>query len=378
MRRLQVISAALNTHCHNDSITLIRPSSSSAKTSNMISSSPLRLWGAENFQYEESPHPSTSLRIPGLTHESFDRDWNPKMTSIMQTSSIARVYAFHTPLPPTSGNEKQTGKTRFFLDWPRLTQEFFTFVSSSEFVMSRALYKKSLKKWPLDMKFTLAHIGTCSIASTSEFFACPDGKTSTASELLWSNTNQFVTVDRATRKATRLPDWYLERYKGKGYMDRGLVVKPFERPAATYAHPSVVQWTDTDNYNHTNWASYVRWATDALHAAIFLQNSGTGASSTRSYSPYQAPNLVSAEESARSALHGITRDIVARGLRKLHISYLRECLQGERVETHVWQDRGGERELVYFSVVRDGEDVCQMKMWYFDALPEEEDDDYPV
>ena len=164
------------------------------------------------------------------------------MTSIMQTSTLARLYAFHTLLP-TCDKEGQTTEKKYFLDWPQLTQEFYTFASSSEFVMSRDLYEKNIRKWPLDMKFTLGNIGTCSVASTSQFFACPiEGETSSCSTPLWSNTIQFVTVDKTTRKPARLPDWYLKKYKGKGYMDRGLVLKPFDRPAATYAHPAVVRF----------------------------------------------------------------------------------------------------------------------------------------
>ncbi|RUS82981.1 hypothetical protein EGW08_009266 [Elysia chlorotica] len=197
-----------------------------------MDSSSRKFWGAENFSYEESPHPSTSLRIPGLTHESFDNTFprNPKITSIMHTSTVAREYANQTPLP--TGDQEQA-KEKYFLDWPLLTQEFFMFASCSEFVMSRALYEKNTRKWPLDMKFTLGNVGACSVATTCDFFALG------GSEPLWTNTNQAVSVDKKTRMPARLPDWFLEKYRGKGHMDRGLIVKPFDRPTATYAHPSV-------------------------------------------------------------------------------------------------------------------------------------------
>ncbi|GFR63092.1 hypothetical protein ElyMa_003595200 [Elysia marginata] len=266
----------------------------SAIKNSVVANSPLKLWNATNFRYEESPHPTVLLRIPGLTHESFDRNWNPKMTSIMQTSSTARVYAFHRVLPAASDKESHDTEERYFLDWPRLTENFYVFASSSEFVMSRALYEKNIRKWPIDMRFTLGNIGNCSVASTSKFYAC-DGDNN---PLLWTNTTQFVTVDKTTRRAARIPDWYLSKYKGKGYMDKGLVVKPFVRPAVTYAHPTVVQWTDTDNYKHTNWASYVCWATDALHAALLLQSP----SLPSHYSPYTTTGD-SLTSTAKAALH---------------------------------------------------------------------------
>ncbi|GFS11581.1 hypothetical protein ElyMa_001351100 [Elysia marginata] len=332
--------------------------SSSALKNSVVVNSLLKSWNATNLRYEESPHPTVLLRIPGLTHESFDRNWNPKATSLMQTSATARAYVFHTALPATTAGAKEGHETeeKYFLDWLRLTEEFLVFVSSSELVISRALYENNVQKWPLDMRFVLGNVGNRTITSTNEFYTC-DGD---CNKLLWTNTTQFVAVDKTTRKAAKLPDWYLSKYKGKGYMDKGLIVKPFSRPDVTYVHPHVVQWKDTDNYKHTNWTSYVRWATDALHAALLLQSP----SLPSHYSPYTTTGD-SVTSTAKAALHGITEDIIARGLQKMHIVYLRECLQGESVEIHVWQNSREEKELVYFSVVKDGEDVCQIKFWFF-------------
>ena len=81
---------------------------------------------------------------------------------------------------------------------------------------------------------------------------------------------------------------------------------------------------------------------------------------------------------AQAAVPSLTHEMVTRGVRKVHITYLKECLQGEYVETHLWQDEGGEEELVNFSVVKNGEDVCQLKMWYFDSLQGDEEKDHPV
>ena len=171
---------------------------------------------------------------------------NPKLTSLMQTTSLARSCAFHTMLP-THDKEGQITEEKYFLDWPRITQQFFIFASASEFVMSRALYEKNVRKWPLDMKHTLGNIGSCSVTSTTQFFACPvERETSSCSIPLWSDTHQIVTVDKKTRQPARLPDWFLKKYKGKGYMDRGFVLKSFDRPAVTYAHPSMVRFASSD------------------------------------------------------------------------------------------------------------------------------------
>ena len=141
---------------------------------------------------------------------------------------------------------------------------------------------------------------------------------------------------------------------------------------------SQVQWTDTDQFKHTNFTTYVRWALDALHAALFLQPGSTsgdssdnlpGTSSTANGPGEGEPNPPSSNASL--ALRGITKETVARGLHKMQVSYMKECLEGDHVETHLWQEEGAEKELVLFSVVRAGEDVCQLKMWYFPPQDQE-------
>ena len=100
---------------------------------------------------------------------------------------------------------------------------------------------------------------------------------------------------------------------------------------------------------------------DSLQAALRLKNLDSSSS--------QRPTAAdSAAGKARAALHSITRDIVLRGIRKLQITFFNECLEGEELETHVWQDGKAEKELVYFSIVKNGEDVCQIKLWFFTSL----------
>ncbi|GFN89724.1 hypothetical protein PoB_001623000 [Plakobranchus ocellatus] len=334
----------------------------------------------KHLEYKDSPHPMTTGRVSGLHFESFDKDRNPKMTSIMNLTNRARVSISHTPLPASGKNANGHQEAQMFLDGPRLTNEFYVFASCSEFVMSRALYETTVPKGLLDIKFVLGHVGNCTVSLVTEFYACVEigsPHRSFRAAPLWTNTHQFVTVDKNTRKPAQLHDWFQDKYKGKGAMERGLTVKPFDRPAVTYAHPTVVQWTDTDHYNHTSWSSYVRWATDALHAALLLQN--------KSYSPHK-PNAAmsksSQSDTVNVALCGISKEIVVRGLRKMQVIYLRECLEGEHLETHVWQEEGAEKELVWFSVVKDGEDRCQIKMWFFrdkaESVSEEEEEEFPV
>ena len=132
---------------------------------------------------------------------------------------------------------------------------------------------------------------------------------------------------------------------------------------------SQVQWTDTDQYKHTNFTTYARWALDALHAALRMKDESQHKLSN---APNGTDEKYPDQTEACVALPYITNEILTGGLHKMQVTYMKECLEGECVETHVWQEDGGEKELVLFSVVKDGEDVCQMKMWYFS------DDEEPV
>ncbi|GFS11585.1 hypothetical protein ElyMa_001351200 [Elysia marginata] len=359
MERLRVLTAALSSRATGKPPPVNK---------SPIEGQPPGLLCARNFRYEDSPHPSAYLRVQGLTYESYDIHWHPKITSIMTATMLSRFHAQFTPLPASSNDKEGIREKTYFMDWPILTDKYFTFVSSTEFVMSRAMYDNNLCKSPVDMKLSLGYIGNSSLAVVNDFYACSDVQKPSAP--LWTNTVQLVAVDKTTRKPAKLPDWYQSKYKGRGCRSKGLIIRAFERPAVTYAHPSVVQYSECGNYKHATWVAYVGWAIDALHAALLLQNS-TVLTSYSSYShaatPGDSPNV-----RARAALKGISKDIVARGLHKLHLIFLNECLQGEYVETHLWQEDGEEKELVYFSVVKDGKDMCQMKMWFFNDASSQE------
>ncbi|RUS78434.1 hypothetical protein EGW08_013808 [Elysia chlorotica] len=337
----------------------------------------LRHWEVKNFHFEEQPYPSIKLRCPGLSHESFDHDSMPKLTSIMLTSALARAVALQHPIPAkTIGDEDNTSDVtqadETFLNFRVLSGDHFIFMSSTEFVMSRSMYDYDVPKWPLDMTFTHGYVGNTSVANVCNFYACKEEDTANVSDsgqsLLWTNTYQIVLIDKTTRKPTQLPDWFKEKYKGKGCMDKGFILRPFPRPAVTFSQSSKVQWSDTDQYKHTNFTTYARWAMDTLHAALRIRDDPRPQSQHKPGDDAQSGingKYPDQTIDASKALPNITKEILSCGLHKVQITYLKECLEGETVETHVWQEDGAEKELVLFSVVKNNEDVCQIKMWYF-------------
>uniref|UniRef100_A0A0B6ZLL4 Uncharacterized protein n=1 Tax=Arion vulgaris TaxID=1028688 RepID=A0A0B6ZLL4_9EUPU len=354
----------------------------------------LALWNVTNYRVTDSPHCMASFTIPGLSHESFDIDANAKITSVMITSVLSRAYALHKPDTVTENT---------FLDWPVVMNGKYTFVSSTEFRISQELYNPDIPKWPLDAKFSLGNVGNSSVANVIEFFAHEDGKSP-----LWTNVTQLVAIDTSTRKPTALPEWFKDKYKGKGCLEKGFIIKAFNRPPVTYVHPVKVNWSDTDNYKHTNFASYVRFALDCLHAAVraemesdskkrLADTSKDQQSSDKSRlssekvashdtkmnveqlssdkkvsnikndsSDYNKEQANGNDLTSNKPLQGICKEKIANGLKNVQICYLSESLEGQTLNVHVWQQVGLEY-VVWCAVERDSKDICQIKLEYFDT-----------
>ncbi|GFN93387.1 hypothetical protein PoB_001989300 [Plakobranchus ocellatus] len=373
-----------------------------------------------NFKYTDNPHPMVECTVPGLSQEAFDREWNPKATSIMWVDAVTRRCLLHKPFPTQKNSSDQTqminkmtlsdtmktslslseqnsdegshansenagedtsnnagtvpatrsvhpNEERYFLDWPRLEKDFFAFGSCVEISLSRALYDPAVPKWPLDFRLTLGHVGPCSVAKTEQYYARLGGG---ERALLWSNRHQRVIVDKKTRKPARVPAWFLNKYQGRGCLEQGITFRPFKRPAVTYCHRVQVQWSETDEYGHANWASYMKWVTDALHAALLPKKTGNSTTTNPSQekSAQGQPGGQSQQTSIRGAgaLCGITEETVRRGLAKFQVTYYRECLEGDQIQAHVWQDkRERDQGPVYGCVMKAGEEICEIKLWYF-------------
>ncbi|GFN93389.1 hypothetical protein PoB_001989500 [Plakobranchus ocellatus] len=344
------------------------------------------------FRYTDRPYPMVECTVPGLSHEAFDGEWNPSPGSVMRVDAFTRMFAVFKPINEEGGKAKEAdtqssctnsdddGRSgpssnnttasfsdfftlknvlgfqqvwqtmdsgNAFLNWPRLAEEYLAFSSCSEFTMTPALYDPDVPKWPLDFRFTLGFVGACTLTLTADFHAFGDGGEKI---LLWQNKTQVVMVNKETRQPTKIPSWFMDKYKDRGDLKQALVIKPVKRPAVTFYHPILVQWSDTDEFGHANWASYVQWAADAVHAAL-RPSKGSNQPPSASTAP---------------ALRGLTRETYSRGLAKFQVSYYRECVEGDQVEAHVWQDKSdGDPGLVYCCLVKDREEICQVKMWYF-------------
>ncbi|CAL1536200.1 unnamed protein product, partial [Lymnaea stagnalis] len=286
----------------------------------------------------DSPTWNVKFTIPGLSLENYDRDGNPKMTSLMVKPIMALPYVY---------KQLSDEKNKTLMAWKGLTKDRLVFSASATFTMSRAVYCPEIPKWPLDVHFCIGYVGKSSLKTVANF--CPSGR---ESEPLWTEVYHFVSVDNVTRKSKPWPGWFQDHFKGKGCAYKGHTVRPFERPSLTYNCPVKVRWSDIDYNNHSTFTSYVHWAINAIHATIREEDEAKGLKST-----------FGADQRPSSALNGINKDIITNGLKDVQICFLSESLEGQVLNVHVWQQHNL-AHAVFTSIERDSEVICQIKFEY--------------
>ena len=124
-----------------------------------------------------------------------------------------------------------------FLDWQKVTSDRLTFMSSTEATFSKSLYDPSVDKSRFDVKLSLGYCGNASVALVTEYY-----ETGKRDEPLLRQVSQTVSVSKTTRKPIPFPEWFKNKYTGKGVLDQGLVLRPFDRPENTYAYDVKVSW----------------------------------------------------------------------------------------------------------------------------------------
>ncbi|KAK6181632.1 hypothetical protein SNE40_009453 [Patella caerulea] len=255
---------------------------------------------------------------PGLSFESYDRDGNPSITSIMKVLMSARAYAYHNPID-------STGAT--FLDYAKMTDDCFTFMASSEIEVEKMMYDIQVVKTPLDVKVNLGNIGKSSLNSVAEVTLPFNGMT------LLRNVNQVVVIDKLTRKPKPVPDWWKEKYSGCTIRNQPLIIPKLVRPNKYYTYKFYVAWSDTDNYNHTNSASYSRFAINAIQNA-----------------------------SSNKYFNSLTQDKLNSGIKKIQMSYIGESAEGDLIEASVWE--ASDKPIAYCQFLKEGKAVFQCSVLY--------------
>ena len=84
----------------------------------------------------------------------------------------------------------------------------------------------------------------------------------------------MILIDPSTRRPTPLPEHWRVHYGPLCVRQQPLVIQKQCPPDSAISnsdqphHRLTVAWSDTDNNNHTNFTSYIRFALDALYPGL--------------------------------------------------------------------------------------------------------------
>lgn len=119
-------------------------------------------------------------------------------------------------------------------------------------------------------------------------------------------------------------------------------------------------WLDTDEYNHTNFSSYIRFAVNGLRRAIQLMEW------TDEIGPKNKDEIVLTKQ-AHLCLPHISTKILKNGTKKVDVNFSKDCRQGDILDVHLWQEFG--QALTVFCLIElKGQALCHIHLQYFSAL----------
>ncbi|OWF41119.1 uncharacterized protein LOC110462892 [Mizuhopecten yessoensis] len=275
---------------------------------------------ALNYRLEhvDSTVPEAVVKHPGLSYNDYDSNGQPKIWMIMKMLESIRFFAHHYPLD-------DTGRT--FRDYEQMTKDCLMFLVTSEFILSKGIYRPSpITPW---MKTSVkgGYVGKTSLNASTEM------RCENSGQIMASNINQIVCVDKRSRRPMPLPLWWREKYSESGKKHKALNINKFEIPDETCIYHTNVAWSDTDLNLHANWTAYARFAVDAAHHC------------------YQNGALQNFE------------DNFANGIHKVQIYFYGESVQGDKLAVHVWEDKTDHR-LLMVDIFNKGQSICQIKLFF--------------
>ncbi|KAK7495671.1 hypothetical protein BaRGS_00013118 [Batillaria attramentaria] len=199
------------------------------------------------------------------------------------------------------------------------------------------MYDPQVSKWPLEVEVRPGHIGNTSLSTVSTITSPSDKQ----SGELYSQIAQVVLVDKVTRRPTPVADEWRRLYLPHCVRGEQPLIIPRQQvptDGAASVYQVKVSWSDTDNYNHTNFASYPRFALDAIHDAL---------------SQGLLPESLSEKD-------------IAAGVAEVKISYIGEAVEGDMLQVHVWCPEKTERTVVC-SMNKEGQLINQVTLIFHSA-----------
>lgn len=246
----------------------------------------------------------------------------PAIWKLMKFMEGSRFFAHHALSSPGENN---------FVEYDVLTKDRMTFMGSTEFLINKAMYDRSVLKCPLDVKLRLHHVGKSSLSTQAKVFVHQ------SDNVLLSNINQVVSIDPLSRKPMPLPDWWKTKYAGMASGGEPMVIQSESRPDGATVYDVPISWSDTDFYEHTNWTSYVKYCIDAANACCI-----------------------------KGQLRQISKETVKESqVKTLRVRYSGESILGDTLKIYAWETP----ELpnsIKFQVYKETSPICFVFIEYFE------------
>ncbi|CAL1533900.1 unnamed protein product [Lymnaea stagnalis] len=381
--------------------------------------------GALKIKVNDAPRYLTYTN-PGIHYDDFDIYNRPDLIKMMLYAIKAE------DIGENAHSFNDGDKMCSFMYWDTLLKDRTFFVGSVQYNFTRILYARDVPKWPLDVKFSFGGIGSTSLLQKSEFFLVnsqelvmsrltkliavdrqsrrpvphPDwyrekmtGKEVPLDDLIFTGFQrpqkgtfvrkiQIVLSDTDRNRHTNFASYV--RF-GLDTLHLALTLRA-RRKAAEAKENSLLPNIDSapdlrTRHPKTNEA---KSALNKLSVKSQICESGSCETSNASIDSHVAGSksfepLISTVDSALprvttvdsalplvatidSALPWVTIDIMRNGTKNLKICYRKECVEGDFVDVHIWQEKGEELTVRCSVDAVDGSPISQFILEYFGSL----------
>ena len=144
------------------------------------------------------------------------------------------------------------------LDFDAFFPNHLIFVVAAEHNLTPDFYDKDHYYQPLCVTYKIVNMGNSYYLEYMKFVSTYTGKV--IQESFFHN----VAVDRESHKPSPIPEKFKERMAGITMKLDHPKVQPFPKPDKTLCVQYKVQWSNTDQYYHSNHAEYIRYMKDVI------------------------------------------------------------------------------------------------------------------
>ncbi|GFN87687.1 elongator complex protein 5-like [Plakobranchus ocellatus] len=303
--------------------------------------------GGSHTKVNDKPRYATFTH-PGLPLWAYDTNpVAPNLIDVIRVTEDCMLYGALQTVPE-QGNQT--------LDLCKEMREcgYWCFQTDLELTFSKALYDPAVPKWPVRAYYGHGYrAGSLVTYQTGLKAYCSDVP-------LVTMTCSAAFVNRETRKVAKsLPEWFKSSLDGKEILDKGLRIGRLpKRSNETFKEKKMVLLSDMDENGHANFKTYMNKSYETLRHVITMKEF----SHTAEHS--------SAPENCRGQVipQWLTSSIVSQGMKCLKAKFIKECLPGDEVCIHVWQEDNP--RLALFSMEREEghktQVLCEISMEFFE------------